>query len=60
MARARFRKATYELVAKVLPEWLSGKRLFVVASEFADAFEKDNEQFDRKRFMAACKTKLEG
>lgn len=48
-------KKDYVLVARVISEDLTyGALRRQTAERLADAFEKDNPRFDRKRFLSAC------
>lgn len=51
---AKWTKETYVLVAKVLAQF---KDIELIAKEFADEFEKDNDRFDREIFLSACEVR---
>ena len=48
-------KKDYKAIAEIIEEHLRNKEVCLpFANELADYFEKDNEKFDKDRFLKAC------
>jgi len=56
---AKWTQMTYILVAKVLRQYggcrcVENGNITHIAVRFADEFERDNDRFDRQKFLSAC------
>ena len=51
---AKFSKMHYEEVAKVIKEHRYPDDTYIIIEHFCNMFEKDNEKFDKDKFIRAC------